>query len=102
MTTNSRAAPALKIFGECYPINSWYETWDNGTIFKGEGLHVLKQFHSKFVSGIEIVTELSQSSVTHPVVNLLLLKLSKSIHYSDLRLYLGTDGCRWRGGRCCR
>ena len=65
--------PVLKLLGECYPQNSWYETWNNGTIFKGNGLHALLQFQSKFASGIEIVTDVSTSNLTHPVVTLYFL-----------------------------
>ena len=59
----------LKVFGECYPNNIYYDQWDNGTYFKSRGYFQLWQFESKIANGIEIVTEISGSSQTHPIVS---------------------------------
>ena len=54
----------LRIFGECYPNNMWYEQWDNGTVFKGTGsLFYLMNFKSKLQNEIEIVTSQMQTAV---------------------------------------
>jgi hypothetical protein len=58
----------LRVFGECYPNNIWYEQWENGTYFKSANFFLLWQFESKFEKGIEIVTGMSASNQTHPVV----------------------------------
>ena len=59
----------LKVFIECYPNNMWYEDVGNGTyVVKGEGSWVMWNTIATFPAGIEIVTDLSESSVTHPVV----------------------------------
>lgn len=62
------SARPLKLFGECYPNNVWYEQWDNGTLFKGGNLYKLWHFESKFSKGVEIITQISKSNRTHPVV----------------------------------
>ena len=59
----------LKVFGECYPNNIYYDQWENGTYFKSRGYFQLWQFESKIANGIEIVTEISSSNQTHPIVS---------------------------------
>ena len=66
----------LKVFGECYPNNIWYEQWENGTYYKSRNYFLLWQIESKFEKGIEIVTEMSASNHTHPVVNLILFQFA--------------------------
>lgn len=61
-------ARPLKLFGECYPDNAWYESWDNGTFFSGADFYKLWYYKHRFQHGIEIVTNVSASSKTHPVV----------------------------------
>lgn len=59
----------LIVFGECYPNNIYYDQWENGTYFKSRGYFQLWQFESKIANGIEIVTEISGSNQTHPIVS---------------------------------
>ena len=66
--TNTIGSRPLKLFGECYPNNIWYDQWRNGTYFKSRNFYRLWEFESKFENGIEIVTDISASSQTHPVV----------------------------------
>ena len=66
--TNTIGSRPLKLFGECYPNNIWYDQWRNGTYFKSRNFYRLWEFESKFENGIEIVTNISASNQTHPVV----------------------------------
>ena len=59
----------LKVFGECYPNNIYYDQWKNGTYFKSRGYFQLWQFESKIANGIQIVTDISDSNQTHPIVS---------------------------------
>ena len=61
----------LKVLGECHPNNIYYDQWENGTYFKSGGYFKLWQIESKIANGIEIVTEISHSNKTHPIVSTL-------------------------------
>ncbi len=59
----------LKVFAECFPDNLFYGNLGNGThVLKGRGPWLLWNTRASYPAGFDIVTDVSQSSVTHPVV----------------------------------
>lgn len=84
------ASRPLKLFGECYPNNAWYEARENGTFFGGLDYYKLWYYRDRFQHGIEIVANVSTTpSEIHPVVSPAGCSLLLSEFLLRIRLMLG-------------
>ena len=61
----------LRVIGECWPSNIWYESSGNGTLWQGNGMYKLRELQSR-LPPLEVVADLSPSNATFESIQTLL------------------------------